>query len=121
MPSEGPITDRDLGSALSIQKLEQVQFGQASRYAPSQESERLAQEPKRYCDICQRPLPDGPDLRSSAGAQSLGRSTVLCQRCQEDILNSNRLLQSHASALEKTSNLSKYQQNTDPEFFQKSQ
>ena len=89
--SQLALTDREgANSALSLQKLE---------LGPSQQSLYDGQQsqggvPLRHCDICQRPI-YYYDPNERAGPASIGSSTLLCGRCQEDILNSNRLIRSH--------------------------
>lgn len=52
---------------------------------------------------------------------SIGSTTLLCAKCQEDILNSNRLLSSHRQASEQASDLQQYQKHIDPYFFNRAQ
>ena len=46
-------------------------------------------EPTKKCDICGLNL-DGAETHRSTS--SIGKNTLLCPRCQEDILASNRVL-----------------------------
>jgi hypothetical protein len=45
------------------------------------------------CDVCQVPV-SSPNGDPSATQSVMGRTTLLCVKCQEDILNSNRMLSS---------------------------
>lgn len=73
---------------------------------------------RQFCDICSRHVlnPQNEDSQ-----RSIGKSVNVCYRCQDDILKSTRLVNSHNAAIEKTNDLKEVRKMIDPEFFAKSQ
>ena len=126
-------------SASSAQR-EQAHFGQFGQFEAPKNGQFAADVgggKKRLCDICERPLDTRenlagsssmkPDSTSNFMKSSLGHTTLLCSKCQEDILNSNRLLETHRTALESALRSGRgidtesYQKLTDREFYDRSE